>query len=342
MGQAVRFRDAPPGSENGPAAAAAASSRSRDNDHQESSPPPPSLEVQAFLLAAPLLIFRVATLLAIPAPLVWFCSSAFVAIRQVVLLHLGLLRTTDGPEEEPDQVIGPVTCRFSVDLKGVLRYISNRKEEREEFGEGTEEVSVVHIVASAVARALKKNEGGRLLLNKKRRRRIRVPLLLIDGVAAAAGDASKDPVSVSVVSKNAGGVATVSRADERSVQEIADELANDRNLCTAASKRELGQCLVLASPNYDETEMHVDAAPIHPNVAVVVVVGGVHLARRPHLRSSSGSGGGKSSSNRGPKRPVISVSLTIAGPHRASGVAMCGKFTEEVQKLIEFPEMCDS
>jgi hypothetical protein len=283
---------------------------------QEHEPPP--LEVQAIYLLAPIVLFRVVRFLGIPGAVLCFCVAVFLAVRHIVLLHFGeIVRKSTELE-----VIGPVTCRFSVDLKGVLRFIANKKEEREELEGGTADVSVVHIVACAVARALKKEET-------LRQRRVKFPSLLIDECVQP----TSDSVDVSV-SENAGGLVTLKGVDKRGVQSIADELADLHHITDET--RELGQCLVLATPDYDQTDMEMDVAPAHPDVSVVAVVGGVRLSR--NTRSSRSAGYGPPV---GVPRPMLSVSLTINAAQQ-NDLAICRRFAEEVQKLLQFPEMCDS
>lgn len=279
---------------------------------------PPSLEVQAIFLLAPIVLFRVVGFLKIPGAVLWFCLAVFLAVRHIVLLHFGKIVSKSTELE----VIGPVTCRFSVDLKGVLRFIANKREEREELEGGTAEVSVVHIVACAVARALKNEES-------LRQRRVQFPSFLIDECVQP----TSDSVDVSI-SENAGGLVTLKGVDKRGVQSIADELADLHHITDET--RELGQCLVLATPDYDQTDMELDVAPVHPDVSVVAVVGGVRLARDTRISRPSGFGPPAAV-----PRPVLSVSLTINAAQQ-NDLTICRRFAEEVQKLLQFPEMCDS
>lgn len=277
----------------------------------------PTLEVQALYLLVPIVLFRLADFLGIPGAVLWFCLSAFLAVRQVVLMHFGAVV----PKSIELDAIGPVTCRFLVDLKGVLRFISNKKEEREELAGGTTEVSVVHIVACAVARALKKEEALRL-------RRVRFPWLLIDECV----EPPSDSVDVSV-SENSGGFVTLKGVEERGVQSIADELGDAQHITDVT--RELGQCLVLATPDYDQTDMELDVASIHPDVAVVAVVGGVRLVRNTRNIRSSGFGAPADV-----PRPMLSISLTINAALQ-NDIVVSRRFAEEVQKMLQFPEMAE-
>jgi hypothetical protein len=278
-----------------------------------------SLESQAVLLLGPLVLyfmFKTFSLLSDWA-FVIFCSTCFTAVRQVVLLHIGevLPKREDG---NCCPLLGPVTCRFTVDLKGVLRFIANKKEERDEQQQHSahgDEVSVVHLVATAVAKAWSKEKELRL-------RRVCYPMLLIDELV----DVSSTPVNVSV-SENAGGVVTLEGVDRRTVQSVADELNKAEHEYDRTKK--LGECLILATPDSDESEMETDAAALPPDVAVVAVVGGVRMEQASARRNWS-------------TRPpmLLSVSLTVSIPH-LTDVVGCRRYAEEVKKLLQFPEMCD-
>jgi len=82
----------------------------------------------------------------------------------------------------------------------------------------------------------------------------------------------------------------------------------------------------------------VDVASVHhSSVTVVAVIGGVRLdygSRLPHSRSQRRTPSTTSA------RPVLHLSLTIRCPHQTDIVA-CRRFAEDVQKLLQFPEMCD-
>lgn len=276
----------------------------------------PPLEAQAVVLLAPSLLHYLMNFFRVPFATLGFCFCAFLAIRRVVIWHLGETL----PLSDEAHVLGPVTCRFAVPLKGVLRFIANKREERDELSNSHADVSIVHIVACALARALKKETTLHI-------RRVSIPWLLIDKVVHA----SSEPVDVSV-SENGGGIVTLKGVDSQTIQDIADGLsaAEDRTNKT----KEVGQCLVLAVSNDGQSEMVTDAAPVHRNIAVVAVVGGVHLEHPPQAPRSSGV-------NSMSPCPVLSLSLTITG-HRHTDIVTCRRFADEVRKLLVYPEICDS
>lgn len=277
----------------------------------------PALESQAIVLFAPVVLYCLMNFCGIPCVALVFSLSVLLAVRQVVLWHLGDALSLS---EEPS-LVGPVTCRFTVDLKGVLRFIANKKEEREELNRGhadNTDVSVVHIVASALARALKKESA-------LRSRRISIPWLLIDIVVDACA------VDVSV-SENGGGLVTLKGADSLKIQDIADVLSAAEGRTNKT--REVGQCLVLAMSNFDDSEMVIDAAPVHRDVAVVAILGGVHLEYPVKSHRSNGTNGAS-------PRPVLALSLTINGQLQTD-IVTCRRFADEVRKLLVYPEICES
>mmetsp|Transcript_11189 Transcript_11189/g.21316 ORF Transcript_11189/g.21316 Transcript_11189/m.21316 type:complete len:800 (+) Transcript_11189:91-2490(+) len=282
-------------------------------------PGPPPLETQATYLLAPTLIYRILDSLEVSGSMILFVVLAFLAVRQVVLLHLGeiLSENSDSP------VVGPVTCKFTVDLKGAMRFVNNKKEEREELCQGTAEVSIVHLVASAVARALKETPS-------LHRRRVIMPWLWIDKVV----DASNEPISVSI-SENSSGWVTLDNVDRVGVQTLSDAALEAERVLDATER--VGQCLVVAPPPVDASpgrfasQIEIHAAPLlQAGVLVVAVLGNVRMEKGPK----------KSSSPIRPPRSVIDVFLTMKSPSEGD-FATCRRYAEEVQKLLQFPEMCD-
>lgn len=266
----------------------------------------PGIMHQMAILFVPIALHRVAAFFNLQCTLHLFGISIFVAVRQLSLLHLGVRATA---RKHNMIETGPITTRFQVDLKGVLRFIANKKEEREELNRGIADVSVVHLVAAAVSTALQQEPALRM-------RRRRIPALLIDELI----DRSSEPMSVSVLSgNNPAGLVCVQNVDGLSIQDIADIMST-----LEADESLIGECLVLAAPNFETTNMQVESKLRHPHVSVVAVVGGVHVDRFPK------------SMNKKP-RPMISISLSIDTTSFAIGT----QYAEEVQKLLQFPEMCD-
>ena len=237
------------------------------------------------------------------------CFLVFVAIRTIVIWHIG---DAIVDQKESTAIISHVTCRLRIDVKGILRYISNQQEERNEMKSKHADISVIHIVASALANALKKEP---LLLTRK----VSIPWLLIQRVV----DASKEPIDVSI-SENGGDVVTLSGVVRRNIQKIADCHKDTDH----TSK--VGKCLILAMSHYDEGDMTTDAAPMKKDLTVVAVLGGVHLERS-----------GTTNSQTNPK-PYLNLSLTVTGTDQSVDLVTCRRFADEVRKLLLYPEMCEN
>jgi len=266
----------------------------------------PQIEKVGLLLLTPLLLYYGAIYVSGPYPSLWFLVSAFFAVREVVLLHEG----EAVPWKKNRPLIGPITWHFRVDLKGVLRFINNKKEEREELQTGVSEISFVHILACAVATALKDEDQ----LNV---RRVSIPSLLLDNFV----DGRSKPISVSIQEKT-NELITLGNVDTCNVQTLADEMADAGVADTGSAP---GSILILAAPNYDGGGIEASVIPAHPNVRVVAVIGGVHM---------------ESMANRKGSRPVLSLSITVAKAPRVDFVS-CRRLIEDVRKLLQFPEMCD-
>ena len=298
------------------------------------------LTLTVILLLTPLVLWSFADTLNLPGKEAYFVLAALLAVRAVVLSNLG-------PRYEGSDLmssVGKVTCRFSVDLKGVLRFIANRKEE-EEAKDHTDstEVSVIHIVIGAIAIAIEEVE-------QLKCKRVFVPLLGIDGYYFPRGGG----VNISLLVPGDGkphDVYTLDNVGSMSVQTIADRIVEEqdrmheekkeRNATSLlvdlavwtglANRSTLGCCLVIASPDdSDHAQVDIDASPLRGSgVNVVVVVGGVRLIRDTKLGAAI----------KPPPKPTLSMSITIDSPICNLGASR--KFAERVQQLVQFPEMCE-
>jgi hypothetical protein len=293
---------------------------------KDMTPHPPSLVWIATVLMAPIIVYNKLHLLGKE----WiFLISAWYAIRWVVLAQIGKPLLPKGPGNPPSMV---VTCRFTVDLKGVLRFISNKQEERQEINNGADadgsDISVTHIVMTALAQSLVKYPSFN-------RTHISYPLLLVDGYVA------NESIQMGIPTNPSGGILSV-QVEHKTVQEIADALAQaerEHALATTDTPKEptfllshfsslwqwlwqwqsttpIPQFVVMATPDSDHCQVDIDAGNL-PGVTVAVVVSGIRLVQ---------------------KKPTLSMSLTIQSP---LAVETCREFAEHVQKLVQFPEMCD-
>ena len=210
-----------------------------------------------------------------------------------------------------------ITCRLTVDLKGVLRFIANKEEERrEQPNSGLAEISVTHIVLSALAQSMPK-------LNEFKKTRIYYPWLWIDGYLDEQHEENKstaeiDSLTIAIMTKK-GHLIRVPNAAQRTVQDIADHIANaEKGLEKSEPKhhapphtsvvdaltqwlqagrilqllgipnidsqeqQEIPKCIVMATPDSDHCQVDMDC--FLRGIPVTVVVSGVRLAeRRPTL-----------------------------------------------------------
>ncbi|CAB9508003.1 expressed unknown protein [Seminavis robusta] len=291
-------------------------------------------------------------------PALIFCCSVFLAIRYVVLRSLGPAAPSDKSRQLQFHQGGPVTCQVSVDLKGVLRFVSMKKEEKKEVAEASNqeqsaaEVSVVHIVAIALAKAMRQHADCWKV------RRVNLPYLLIQGLY-------RYPSSVLdlSVSTKTGHVQALTDFQYDKAQDVADALASEEAqlqndfqtfdwmpwalkwVCSLGSAAEPkhGRCLVVLtesdtddenkgskSRSNDAGSIDLTIGTLPDDLDVVVMVGGIRLQRASvgsPLRTS-------------PPRPVLSLSVTI---NTASllDIAKCRAFAEDLQKLVQFPELLE-
>jgi hypothetical protein len=307
------------------------------------------LTLTVVVLLTPLGLWSFANSLNLPGKETYFLLAAVLAVRAVALSNLG--RQYEASDLQPN--VGTVTCRFSVDLKGVLRFIDHRKEEQEEEQIEPTEVSVIHIVIGAIARAMSEAESLKC-------KRVYNPLIGIDGyyfsrkggidlslLVPSSEDGRRDEIY------NLNGIGSMS------VQSIADRIVEEQERMNEENKAKdlisrvsrfidsvpvwrrptLGTCLVVASPDRsDYSEVDVDASPLTGNgVNVAVVVGGVRLVR--DMKAAALPGRPSGVNIKVPPKPTLSMSITIDCP--ICSVASSRRFSERVQQLVQFPEMCE-
>lgn len=286
-------------------------------------------------------------------PCLLFCVTAFFAVRYVVLQTLGerlLVPVLSGR-------CSPTTCRFAVDLKGVIRFINMKKEEKNHSPRTQytpAEISMVHIVAIALVKAMKSHSE---CWNYDR---VRVPLLGIDGYFRYPGRA----LDLLVASDDR--IVTLKGFEYDNVQAVAtDLLAAEKELRSRQPSRWFaslteslakflpfagslqaghGRCLILLTQtdaegdtqrdNFRNTGVEILPGTLPEGLDVLVVVGSVRFAR-----SKTGVAG--RGSPRGPQpKPILPLSITI-NTATVSDMTKCGALAEELQKLIQFPELCD-
>lgn len=270
----------------------------------------PSWNLQLITFLIPIILHWIMTSVQMTGSGLVFCIVSFLVVRTIVIWHIG--DAIIYKQQIHPSIVSHVTCRLRIDLKGILRYISNKNEERDEMRIKRADISAIHIVASALAHGLKKEP---LLLTRK----VSIPWLLIRRVI----NVSNEPIDVSI-SENGGDIVTLPAVDHCTIQQIADcQKHMDNN-------SKIGRCLILAMSSYDEGDMTTDAAPMHEDVTVVAVLGGVHLERsdNPHSQVNP--------------KPYLNISLTISGTHQTVDLVTCRRFADEVRKLLLYPEICEN
>jgi hypothetical protein len=271
----------------------------------------PSLEHQAMLLLAPVLLHKMVMLFGMSGSSFVFALSVFCAVRQLVILHLG--------EHLGHSVaaVDTVTCRFSVDPKGMQRFVANKREEREELQRKTTSTEVVlplHLVVSAVARALQETR-------QVCRKRVQYPMLLIDRVVTT----YTGSVDVTVVEKDKHW--TVRQVTAKSVTDIAKSRAVSGG--EKMSTETCGQCLVVALDDSETTQLVIDATSEQRDIVVIAIIQGLGKINSQSAPAESFLRG-----RRGGSTFQVTVSLTIRG-HSESLIQDAEAFALECQKMLQ-------
>ena len=256
---------------------------------------------------------------------------------------------------------GIITCRFDIELKGILRYISAKKEERQkqtdnddsELKDKDAEIAVTHIVIKAAARAMSEFPS----FNGYK---VSIPMLAIQGYFPYRQIDISVAKGIHRSSSESNYTSKLCNVDQLTIKDIATQVAmkissdnsykNQSFMSRMFTKlsslifqhnQDFGSCVVLTSPNSENADVEIDVAPslsMESNgntPTVVIVVGGVRILSQPMNKSSSSNRSSSSTS----ARPFLHMSISMNCP--ASSVATCRKFAERIQKLAQLPEICD-
>ena len=244
---------------------------------------------------------------------------------------------------------GPVTCSFTVDLKGILRFIELRREEimenpllsKENGYSPRREISVTHIVVKAISCAIVEVP----VLNSHT---ISIPMLGIHEEVYARSKCIAVSVASNLYAVNSTLLQNVSKMK---IQDIASDLWMAQmnsvkkehlrgNFFSDFFSWAIGMfhvqrmgniyrkacALVITSPDSENSEIEIDVLPCkksgEPNITIVI--GGMRV-RRDDL---------------GKARPLLSMSISIDSP--VCNVGMSRKFAEALQMFIQFPELCEN
>ena len=302
-----------------------------------------------------------------------------------MLLHLGPSFTVASlaatyPHSDSERLIASMTCRFSIDLKGVLRFIANKKEDREEEQSlQGKDISVTHIVICAMARALgklqkqQKASGGNnaWLLPSRRKHHVSMRWLWIDGVYclnpvnASGNTEEEDGIDISIVSTSpsAAPLMTICQAGRkyRSVQEIANVLSRDEihasTLGHAIQESRMSWWMQILSqhlPLFSILCASVDQRPRKQarNGQCLVITtpdsSGHHgeididVVTKPNFQIVVVLSGVRllESDQMHNKRPTLSMSMTIQNVP-LTHVHECRQLAQDIQRFLQFPELVD-
>ena len=329
-----------------------------------------SLPSTAAILLLPVLVHRLLSTSGLPLllqlservgylmhPATLFCISAFLAVRYVVVSFLGS-EIQQQQKMAEHMVDGPTTCTLSVDLKKVQRYIATKQERGKDgstdngsaaVASNQAEISVLHVVAAALTKAMQKHA------TCWNYRRVIHPLLFVDGYYRYPNP--KITVSVSASDR----LLTLEDFQFKNVQAVANALSaaekrlemddTQRMGMLSALLRSLsmlfgfpkgrpcqGRCLIVltkvaanadnqTSSSSDVSGVEITQCQLPDDLDILVVVGGIRLHRSTPAKAL-------------PPKPIMSLSLTI-NTASVLDVAKCSVFAEDLQKFIQFPELCD-
>ncbi|KAL3925361.1 MAG: hypothetical protein SGARI_005858 [Bacillariaceae sp.] len=267
---------------------------------------PLSLEKEAMVLLAPLLLYKLLWFISVRIGSLGFVVASAFAVKWVIGRNLlTVLRVL--PRSEPEHgsplvrsVKGSTTSRFTVDLKGVLRFLENEKESLSDISNasaGDPEILVSHILVRSVAKAM--SQVPHLVA---RQYPFFPPLYAVDVVF-------HDHVT--------GKATWIDKADEMTVQDIAEYFTAEHPMPKSFWQNVVGAtCHIVTSPDSDHAQVDLDLSL--DGIPVCVVVSGIRLEKEH-------------------RQPSLSVAITV----RSTNIEECREFAETVQKSIQFPEMLD-
>lgn len=323
-----------------------------------------SAQATAASLLMPLLLHRLAStasfLIVSEGEEFWFMHPssiflffAFVTARLLLLPFFFGEELSDSARVQRYEE-GTTAFRFNVELQGVLRFIRIALEEKREPGaskakQASAEVSIVHIVAIALARVMQNNS------DCWNCRRVSIPFLFKDGLfryPSSQLDVSLSFASGRLVCLNNfafGDVQTVADAmlGSEQHQSAADTLTVEGILSSFCHLMDCGhrhgQCLIILTETDPEDAcarskindaggVQITTLKMPNGVDVAVTIVGVGLQR-----SSISVGSPPRAFS---PKPTLSLLLTI-NTSSVLDTARIVHFAEDLQKLIRFPELCE-
>mmetsp|Transcript_46606 Transcript_46606/g.113535 ORF Transcript_46606/g.113535 Transcript_46606/m.113535 type:complete len:918 (+) Transcript_46606:218-2971(+) len=268
----------------------------------------------ALLLLGPLVITKMLSLFSIYLPVIVLPIWTILLLRWLALRHIQSIM-----QEVPSNMIGnsmtstmsprkgTTCCRFSVDLKGVMRFLENEKEAKAHLGRVGSEVELAHCIVAALAKGIGKSPHlfSRRVLPTTSRCFYSFDIAVHDDYTPN------------------GNIKIIRNADGKTVQDLADFFSSGRDPHSDSTfhKLLLGKalgpsCRLFMAPHSDHTEVDVDVSMDDCPVTCCISA----------LRSQKGQ-----------KSPLIHVGINI----QSTDVNGCREFAEEVQKNLQFPEMLE-
>lgn len=266
---------------------------------------PPIWKHEALVLLTPIVVYNLICMLTPTFGALSFLVMIVFAIRWVILQHLlalfSLAPINAGSTRDPHVGVGTTSCRFNADLKGVLRFLSNEKEAKSQLGEGGTEILVSHIVVRSLVKAMAEHPN---LVSRN------YPFL-----------PSLYSIDVMVHDQKSPSPIWVPNADDMTIQDVADFLASKSTSSASSSNTSVPDifgptCRLWTTPDSVHAQVDVDVNTI--DCPIVVCISGIRLEKES-------------------KTPTLSVSVNF----NSANVDACRLFSERVQSLIQFPEMCD-
>lgn len=312
----------------------------------------------SILLFAPVYFKHIGKVYNVPHWEFFVLYTMFCSIRSIVCFILGsqVMHSSSGAEvgylTHRNLGTGTVTCRFTIDLKRILYYVSEKKKADREGVSNENDISVTHVCIRAIAKALSDMPS----LNA---RRVSIPWLGIKGlypnkkidISVSTSGAAHDTVKLvdvgnmttrEVVNELAQKTSGRSRAKRKSSQtfellslpfdrisEVFDIRGDENSFLFKG--RKFGSCVIITAPDTSGQiiDIDVNASREFGMPSIVVVIGGIRLTRTNETTPD-----GKRLS-----RPSLSFSISIDSP--ACGIMACKKFVERFQRLMLHPENID-
>jgi hypothetical protein len=263
---------------------------------------PPILEHEGLVLLAPIIIYNLVSVLAPGFGALCFAVTSIIAIRWVILQHLLACFRLSPINADGTQEPLIRAGTTSCRFNADLKGVLRFLSNEKEAKSQSGHEGAEILVSHIVVRSLAKAMADLPSLISRH-----YPLL-----------PSLYSVDVMVHDRKSPRAVWVPNADDMTVQEIADFSAANS---TAANSSAIPECFgptcrLWTTPDSVHSQVDVDVNTA--DCPIVVCISGIRLERES-------------------KTPTLSVSVNF----NSANVDACRSFSERVQRLIQFPEMCD-